>query len=147
LTGNILAIFSGIFFAVIPLTMRRLKSGQLDAAFLGCLIATAASLPWMFADLPDPATTAGLRDWLCLLFLGFIQMGLGYACFIKGVANVRALEALLIPLIEPILNPLWVFLLIGEQPGTFAMLGGLVVLAAVTARSVVLVRAKRPEIS
>ena len=54
--------------------------------------------------------------------------------YCKAIAHVRAIEAVLIPIIEPLLNPLWVFLLLGEVPGVWTLVGGGIVLGAVTAR-------------
>jgi drug/metabolite transporter (DMT)-like permease len=56
--------------------------------------------------------------------------------FAYGIKRVRALESVLIPSIEPLINPLWVFLFFGEMPGRWAFIGGSLVLAAVTLRSI-----------
>jgi drug/metabolite transporter (DMT)-like permease len=71
-----------------------------------------------------------------LLPLGLVQLGLGYTLFVRGVRHVTALEGTLIPMIEPILNPLWVALFYGERPASLAIAGGAVVVATVTARGV-----------
>jgi drug/metabolite transporter (DMT)-like permease len=63
--------------------------------------------------------------------LGIFQIGLAFILFTKGIRHIPALEANLIGTLEPILNPVWVFLFLGERMGRFALLGGLVVLAGV----------------
>ena len=64
-----------------------------------------------------------------------VQVGLAYALFSIAIRHVTALEALLVPTIEPILNPVWVFLLLGERPGRLAMIGGAIIIGAVLLRS------------
>ncbi len=71
-----------------------------------------------------------------LLLLGVIQMGLAYVLLVKGLRYVPALEASLILLIEPVLNPVWVLLTLGERPGLLAAVGGFIILGSVTMRAV-----------
>jgi drug/metabolite transporter (DMT)-like permease len=79
---------------------------------------------------------------LGLIFLGVVQLGLSYVFYSEAIKHVSALEAILIPGIEPILNPIWVFLMLGEAPGKWALVGGFVVLVSVTLRSLIAVRTK-----
>jgi drug/metabolite transporter (DMT)-like permease len=79
---------------------------------------------------------------LGLIFLGVVQLGLSYLLYSEAIKHVTALEAILIPGIEPILNPVWVFLMLGERPGKWALVGGFVVLMSVTIRSLIAVRRK-----
>ncbi|MGH2609459.1 MAG: EamA family transporter, partial [Tepidiformaceae bacterium] len=88
---------------------------------------------------PGPADVAGL------LWLGIIQIGFAYVLFGFGIAHIAALEATLIGMLEPVLNPIWVFIFLGETPGWWAALGGLVIIAAVTARTFISER-RRPDI-
>jgi drug/metabolite transporter (DMT)-like permease len=67
--------------------------------------------------------------------LGVFQLGLSYILFAEAIKHVTALEGILIPILEPILNPIWVFLLLGERPGKWALAGGIIVLVSVTLRS------------
>jgi drug/metabolite transporter (DMT)-like permease len=62
--------------------------------------------------------------------LGVFQLGLSYVLYSLAIRHVSALEAIMIPILEPILNPVWVLLLTGERPGPWAMLGGLIVLGS-----------------
>ena len=68
------------------------------------------------------------------------QLGLSYILFSAAVKHASALDSILVPTIEPLLNPIWVFILIGERPGPWAVVGGAIVLVAVTARSFVMAR-------
>ena len=72
-----------------------------------------------------------------------VQLGVSYWLYARAIKHVTALETVLIPVIEPILNPLWVLLATGEKPSRLALVGGLIVLTAVTLRAVATVRARR----
>jgi drug/metabolite transporter (DMT)-like permease len=76
----------------------------------------------------------GLSGWLGLLYLGIFQLGTSYVIYTLAIAHVTAMEAILIPLIEPILNPIWVFLLMDEVPSLTSIAGGVVIVAAVALR-------------
>ncbi len=133
--GNLLAVASGLFFALmIVLVRREAKSGNRDAlpsATLGNLIAAAVTLPWALQSVPS----LSLRGAGVLLYLGVVQLGLAYVLFVRGVRRVPAAEASLISMLEPVLNPVWVFIGLGERPGPWAVLGGAIVIAAVLIRT------------
>jgi drug/metabolite transporter (DMT)-like permease len=136
MAGNLTAILSGLFFALVPMLLRRMQGDRQVCILLGSLLTFLVCLP-SFALEVGSATG---RDWLYLALLGLFQIGLAYALFAAAMSQVSAIEAVLVPLLEPILNPLWVFLLLGERPGRFALLGGAIVLAAVALRSVAILR-------
>lgn len=99
------------------------------------VVATALPIAW-------PLPWSGGGDWSLLVFLGVAQVALAYRLLVSAVARVPALEASLLALFEPVLNPLWAFLLLGERPSEWAFAG------AVTLASVTIVRAaagSRPE--
>ena len=77
-----------------------------------------------------------VTNWLSIAYLGIFQIGLAFFLFTKGIRYIPALEANLISTLEPILNPVWVFLFVGERMGKFALLGGLVVLVGVIVSAV-----------
>ena len=81
-----------------------------------------------------------------LVLLGAVQLGLPYVFYATAIKQVSALEATLIPLLEPVLNPLWVMLALGERPGPWAIVGGLLVLSAVLGRGVMMMRTRPPMI-
>jgi drug/metabolite transporter (DMT)-like permease len=111
LLGNVFAILSGISFASFVLFMRKQRNeSPIETVILGNLFTGLIGLPFMFGSVPDA------RSWIGLVFLGVIQLGLSYVLYSKAIKHVTALEAILIPGIEPILNPIWVFLFLGERP-------------------------------
>jgi drug/metabolite transporter (DMT)-like permease len=139
LAGDALAVFSGVCFAAMTITMRKQKDGSpVESIILGNLIAFVVGLPWIIG-----APTLAPIGWGSLLILGIVQLGISYWLYVRAIKHVSALEAVLIPVIEPILNPIWVLLALHEKPTPYAMAGGAIVLTAVTLRAVASVRARR----
>lgn len=129
--GNLVGIASSLCFAAMAVLMRKQKDASpVESIILGNVLAFLLGLPAM---LTAPAPAAG--GWSALVVLGVVQLGVSYHFYARAIRRITALKAVLIPVIEPILNPVWVFLVLGERPGRFAVLGGLLVLAAVTFRS------------
>ncbi|MBC7216870.1 MAG: EamA family transporter [Candidatus Caldatribacterium sp.] len=127
--GNFVAIGSGIAFAFLIVILRMQKDAEpLQSVFVGNFFAALVGLPFFFSGSLDR------RGWIGLVLLGTVQIGLSYFLYAQAIRKVRALEASLILMIEPILNPLWVFLALGESPGRFALLGGGVILFSVSLR-------------
>jgi drug/metabolite transporter (DMT)-like permease len=139
LLGNVFGMITGLTFAFLAIFLRKQKdTSNLESILLGNAIVAVIGIPFLGLDVPD------VRDLSWLLILGALQLGLPYVLYAKAIRHVTALDSILIPIIEPILNPLWVFLLIGERPGPWAVAGGIIVLLAVTVRSVYMVRDKVP---
>jgi drug/metabolite transporter, DME family len=122
-SGNLIALLSGVAFALCILGLRRLGGNNAPAVLLGNLLAGAASLP---GSIGGPALTP--KDVAIVLFLGVFQLGLSYALFSRGLRHTPATEASLLALLEPVLNPVWAFFLAGERPGPWALAGGGLVL-------------------
>ena len=138
--GNILAIASGVFFAGSMVCLRAQKDGSpLESILLAHAITFAVSLPFLRGPWPS------LAGWGGLAFLGIFQIGISSLFLTYGVKSVTAVQSLLTAVVEPLFNPVWVFLVIGEVPGPRALVGGAIILVAVTARSVLNLRqAVRP---
>ena len=131
LTGNLLGLLSGISLGGYILLLRHpkaLNQNPASSVFYGNIFAIAAMLPFIAAN---PSTWTGL-DLLSVFILGVFQIGLAYYLFTLGVARgVRSLDASIIGFIEPLLNPVWVFLVVGERPSQWALLGGTTIIAAI----------------
>ncbi|MEO8197506.1 MAG: DMT family transporter [Thermoanaerobaculia bacterium] len=134
--GNLFALASGLFYALMMITMRRLsrdapagKDRSLAATVLGNGIAFVVTLP-----LALPLGTVRASDVGVILYLGVFQVGLAYWFFARGLQRLPALEVSLLVLLEPVLNPVWTWLLTGERPGTLASLGGAIMIAALAMR-------------
>lgn len=168
-TGNLLAVASGVTWALTLIGLRRLgrdgaaaagagrgaarvvagpNAGEVPAeeaepapaaaaapdlgaaaVLLGNVFAFAFALPFALAD-PAPLARAGAADWVVIAYLGAIQIGLAYVLLTRAFRRVEAFEASLLLLVEPVLNPVWTWLALGEEPGRWALAGGGVILAA-----------------
>jgi drug/metabolite transporter (DMT)-like permease len=134
LKGDLLAILSGVFWALTVVGFRFLGRGEsgggAPAAVLGNVLCCLLCLP---AALPFPA--ARPADWAILGGLGVFQLGLAYFFLTRALEQVPAFEASLLLLLEPVLNPLWSWLLHGERPSPWSFAGGAVILAATVVKS------------
>lgn len=131
LWGNIVAVGSGLCYAAFTLCMRAQKDASpVDSVVLGHMLTALVGLPFLLLGLPDAS------GWLGLAYLGVIQQGLSLALYVWCIKRLGALEAILIMTLEPILNPVWVALGYGELPGPWSLVGGAVVLCAVTLRGI-----------
>lgn len=136
--GVLAGMVSGFGMALMVVFLRREKEGSPEATLLLGNIATAViGLPFGLGKMPS----AG--EWGILGVLGVFQLGLPYILYALAIRRVSALEAILIPLLEPVLNPLWVFLFRGEMPGGWSLAGAALVLGAVLVRGL-LGMGKRP---
>ena len=136
LTGSLLAIVSGVAFAFMTVLLRKQRDAEpADSIVLGNLIAAAIGLPFLIAVPPTDAPS-----WGALVALGTLQLGLSYFLYARAIKHVTALGSILILMIEPVLNPIWVALTLGERPGRWALVGGAVVLTGVTGRALILAR-------
>lgn len=132
LPGIAAGLASGLGMAVMVIFLRREKDGSPEAALLLGNIATAViGLPFGFGKIPS----AG--EWGILVVLGVFQLGLPYVLYGLAIRHVTALEAILIPLLEPVLNPVWVLIFMGERPGVWSLGGAGLVLGAVLVRGLV----------
>lgn len=126
MAGNAMALLSSVFFALLILALRREQQSAQAAVTWGNIVCAAAMLPFVARDL---ALTP--KSFAVLAFLGLFQIGVAYVLFVRGLAHVTATQASLTGMLEPIANPIWVFLLLGERPSGYAVAGGVVVLAAI----------------
>lgn len=135
--GNIFALLSGVSFALFTVFMRMQKDGSpIESVILGNAITAVIGVPFVFTALPDT------KSWVYLAILGIVQLGISYILYSKAIKNATALEASLITIIEPILNPVWVILLIGEVPGILSIAGGAIVIAGVAIRCIIVTSGK-----
>jgi drug/metabolite transporter (DMT)-like permease len=129
--GEIAALASSVFFATLVIALRRQRGQAAEAVITyGNVLAAAVLLPFVYRDLAVSTQSA-----LVLSFLGVIQIAGAYALFVQGLKHVTATQASLVGMLEPISNPVWVFLFLGERPGVFSILGGAIVLSAIAWRT------------
>ena len=137
--GNLFAAASGLSYALALAGLRWLSRREGDsgmaAVAMGNVLACLAALP-----LALQMHSVSRADAAVALYLGVVQIGVAYWCVTRAMRRVKALEANLLLLLEPALNPVWVWLVHGERPGPWAASGGAIILLATLANTL---RAKR----
>ncbi|HEY0017918.1 MAG TPA: EamA family transporter [Longimicrobium sp.] len=142
--GNLMAVASGATWALTLVGLRWMGNraggdgSALPTVVAGNLIAFLACLP---ASLP--VVDAGTGDWLAVAYLGVFQIGAAYLLLAAGIRHVPALEASVLLMLEPALNPVWAWLVHGETPGPWAITGGVLILGATLLRTAADARADR----
>jgi DME family drug/metabolite transporter len=126
MAGNAMALVSSVFFAGMILALRREGAASQSAIVWGNVLLAVALLPFVGHDL-----SLTPKSFAILALLGILQIGAAYALFVRGLRVVPATQASLTGMLEPVMNPLWVFLFLGERPSPYAIAGGIVVLAAI----------------
>jgi drug/metabolite transporter (DMT)-like permease len=135
--GNLLALGSGLFWALTVCGLRWMSSAGPGggsgavAVVAGNAIAFAGALPFAL-----PFGSHGWEDWALIGYLGVFQIALAYVLVTRALTTMPALEASLILLIEPVLNPVWAWIFQGERPGVWALMGGGIILGATAIRAV-----------
>ena len=142
-TGNLMALASGLFFAFYFLMLRHPRAREVNRAssvIYGNLLVFIVTAPWGIAAFPS----LGSNDVFAVTYLGVVQLGISYALFTTGMARgVRSLDAGIICYIEPALNPVWVYLFLKETPTRWALLGGAIIILTVIIHTLVDARSKR----
>src|SRR5262249_36632875 len=115
--------------AAFVIALKKQGSGSLESILLGNFVVALITLPVTISVQPDRQAI------LIALALGVVQLGIPYVLYAPAIQRVSAIDALFVSLIETVLNPLWVFLLLGEQPSVTTIAGGSIVLAAFGARA------------
>ena len=134
-TGNLLGVVCSMTWALTLLGLRWAERKDsrigISAVVVGNVIAFLVGVPFL---LPLPAASAG--EWATLVYLGVIQIGLAYIFLTRAIAQLPALDASLLLLLEPVLNPVWTWLIRGEDPGRWTLLGGAIIIVATAARTI-----------
>jgi len=129
--GDVVALASGVFFASLVMLLRSERGLAAEAAVAwGNVLTAVVLLPFVAGDLSLRAESAAV-----LGLLGSVQLAGAYILFVKGIKHVTATQASLVGMAEPIANPIWVYLFLGEKPSGWAVAGGIVVLAAIAWRT------------
>jgi drug/metabolite transporter (DMT)-like permease len=132
-SGNLIALASGVAYAGVIICLRQLR-GE-NAAWLVALnhlLSGLILLPWVW----PAAAELNPTQWGVIALLGAVQMGLPYVLFTIGVRTVPAPEAALLTLVEPLLNPIWVWIFWGEPVGLPTWTGGGLIVAGLVIRIV-----------
>jgi drug/metabolite transporter (DMT)-like permease len=145
-TGNVLAVVCSVTWALTLMGLRYVQrdhsqtSVGLSAVALGNLFASLAALPFAW-----PLPRANVVEWATIGYLGVCQIALAYVFLTAAIRVLPALEVSLLLLIEPVLNPTWTWLIRGEHPGTYTIVGGAIIITATAIKSVFDARVPRME--
>lgn len=127
--GDLLALASGLTFAGVFFANKLTNASPIDATFVGNLLSILL-IPLVFFD-QSFVQNQSLQIWFLIIVMGVFQLGFGYIFFALGIKQTQATTASIIATLEPVLNPVWVFLVLGEKPTPLALLGALIVLVTV----------------
>jgi len=127
--GNIIAIASGAAFGLMAIVLGQVSKPQ-NIFILGNCLNVIIAIPFMLLN-----PIGSFLDLGILIYLGFIQIGLSYLLFAFAASKVSPLELILIPALEPILNPIWVFLFDGQAPSFLSVVGGVIIICTILVRS------------
>lgn len=130
--GNMVAVVSGVALAGVTISLRFQKDGSpVETTLLGHLITIAICIPFL------SGASFSLQNIIGIFLLGTFQLGLAYIFYSLAIRHLTAMETILIMVLEPILNPIWVFLYNGERPGFMSLLGGITVVGTIVLRGVI----------
>ena len=131
LEGNLVALISGVTFAALFLGMKKNdQKFQQSSIFWGNILVALICIPFLFS-----LEMISFSDLWMVSFLGVFQIAFAYAFFASGLKRIFAVEASIISMVEPVFNPVWVFLGYGETPSITAILGGVIIITAITVRT------------
>ncbi|AFH48957.1 DMT superfamily drug/metabolite permease [Ignavibacterium album JCM 16511] len=131
--GNLAALFAGVAFAAFFLGMKKNDKQYGEASiFYGNVIVATVCIPFLFE-----MHSLTFSDFWKLTFLGVFQIAFAYALFSYGIKRILAVEASIISMLEPVLNPIWVFFGYGEAPSLYAIIGGVIIISAITIRTLI----------
>jgi drug/metabolite transporter (DMT)-like permease len=167
--GNLVALLSGVFWAFTIIGLRALgrenwrdaralaaepdgvaasaaspSGGSMPAVVAGNVFAVAIGLSFALLGGAAPFATADATDLVVISYLGVFQIGCAYLFITRGLRHATAVEAGLVLLLEPVLNPVWAALVHGERVGLWSVLGGVVIVVATVLRVLVDRRAQGP---
>lgn len=134
--GNLLGVACSVTWAFTLVALRYVERDHprpglgMSAVAFGNVLASIAALPFAW-----PFPTASSGEWATIVYLGVCQIGLAHVCLTAGIRHLPALEVSLLLLAEPVLNPVWTWVLRGEQPGTWTIVGGGIIVTATALRS------------
>ncbi len=123
--GDSLSLLIAVVFSIATVITRRHSNVRMSPAV--CLATTIAAI---VAGTMASGLTVSLPDLGLLVVFGAVNLGLGLALFVTGARLIPAALAALIGTIEPVLGPIWVWLIHQEIPSSRTLLGGAVILAA-----------------
>ena len=131
LAGNLLGVATGVCLAVFSLTLKLQRARRPDVDPIGAIILGNLLVAILCAPLALPGFHPTLPQAGILLYLGVFQIGIAYVFFNAGMRHLTATAAVVTGMLEAVLNPVWVFLGMGERPSALALVGGVMILGTI----------------
>jgi drug/metabolite transporter (DMT)-like permease len=129
LVGNLVAIAAGISQAITYMIIGEAEGEErMSCLLLGQFMTAIVGIPFALTT----EVTLAAKPVICILILGIFQLGIPYLLYVKSTKYCPPLACSLLGAVEPLLNPVWVFIFDGEAPGAFALIGGVIVIATIT---------------
>lgn len=136
LLGDSIALFTAFTFALVFFAARIPGTDPMNYTFLGNLLCTL----FLFTIPLDRDFVVNPQALLAVLAMG-ICLAAGYSFFTAGMrTTVHPVTASIVANVEPVLNPLWTFIFLGENPGLYSILGAALVILSVSVYGVVKAR-------
>jgi drug/metabolite transporter (DMT)-like permease len=143
LFGNVIAIISAFTFSFYFIFMRMQKDGSTIESVLLSHIITVITCFAVSIFIPLPKFSP--LSIMAVFILGIFQIGLTSILFAMAIKKISAITANLIAVIEPVCNPIWVFIAIGEKPQLNSIIGGVIIVISVTVATIISAKRKNIE--
>jgi drug/metabolite transporter (DMT)-like permease len=131
--GNIMALVAGVCLALVTVLIRKEKESAFEIVFYGNVLTSIICFTFIIEGLSNSTQL----DWLIIFGLGIFQLGIPYILYTTALKYVPALDAILVGMLEPILNPIWVYIFIGEGMGEWAFIGAALVIIGTLGRVII----------
>ena len=131
--GNILALLAGVCLALVTVLIRKEKESAFEIVFFGNALTTIICLPFIIQGFNSTTQV----DWFIIFGLGIFQLGIPYLLYTTALKYVSALDAILVGMLEPVFNPIWVYLFVGEAMGEWAFIGAALVIIGTLGRVII----------
>ena len=131
--GNILALLAGVCLALVTVLIRKEKESAFEIVFFGNALTTIICLPFMIQGFSSTTQV----DWFIIFGLGIFQLGIPYLLYTTALKYVSALDAILVGMLEPVFNPIWVYIFVGEAMGEWALIGAALVIIGTLGRVII----------
>ncbi|MEZ5351466.1 MAG: EamA family transporter [Bryobacteraceae bacterium] len=133
--GNMVAVISSVSWAMVIGILRWMeRQGAGGEPGMAVVMSGNATSFLLCLGLALPVSGASWTDWATIVYLGCIQIAMGYVLLTRGVRGISALEASLLMVAEPTFSPIWAWLLHGERPSGLALAGGVLIIGSTIAR-------------
>ena len=131
--GNILALLAGVCLALVTVLIRKERESAFEIVFFGNVLTAIICFPFIIQGFSNTTQV----DWFIIFGLGIFQLGIPYLLYTTALKYVSALDAILVGMLEPVFNPIWVYIFVGEAIGEWAFIGAALVIIGTLGRVII----------